>query len=46
MVRPLMKINELVRVYNSCNNPEKEKLIQDAINNIQALMILPVGGSE
>ncbi len=41
MTRTLLKINELKRVYLSCNNSEKDRIVIDAINSIKALTSIP-----
>ena len=41
MARKLLKINELKRVYDECNNSQKELIISDAINSIKALLVNP-----
>jgi hypothetical protein len=41
MGRKLLLINDLVRVYSDCSNPEKDRIVLDAINNIRALIVLP-----
>ena len=41
MVRPIHKINLLKRCYLDCNNPEKEKVVDNAIASINALPKLP-----
>jgi len=41
MSRKLLKINELIRIYNSCNNPKKEDVIVSAIDSINSLTIIP-----
>jgi hypothetical protein len=41
MARKLLKINELKRVYIECNNVEKERIVNEAIDSIKALTIIP-----
>ena len=40
MSRKLLKINELKLIYLACSNPEKEKIIVNAIDSINALTIV------
>lgn len=41
MARKLLKINELKRLYLECSNPEKDRIVLDAINSIKALTNIP-----
>lgn len=41
MSRPTHLINEFKKTYLECTNPEKDKIVSNALNDIRALTKLP-----